>query len=331
MKQDTNKTKVYQHLSLMERETIALGLAAGKSKADLARELGRHKSTITREVERNSSPIYNCQYRANIADQRARERQTKAQAKVRLPHPELRQVVENQIEEGWSPEQIAGRLAIDNPTLKTNYESIYQYVYTERTDLIVYLRRHHRKRRKRGSAAHKHSSRIPNPTFIDQRPEVINLRQEYGHWEADTMVSRISKPVVQVVSERKSRKVKLNKLPAKESAHMANALIMSFSSLPEELRKSFTYDNGTENADHEIVNEALNAVSYFCHPYHSWEKGTVENTIGLVREYLPKKTDFSNITKWQLEQIENKLNNRPRKCLQFLTPNEVFNSVALIA
>ncbi len=206
MKQDTNKTRVYQHLSLMERETIALGLAAGKSKADWARELGRDKSTLTREVKRNSSVIYNCQYRAHIADQRARERQTKAQAKVRLPHPELRNVVESQLEEGWSPEQIAGRLAIDNPTLKTNYESIYQYVYTERMDLFVYLRRKHRKRRKRGSASRKHSSRIPNPTFIDQRPEVINLRQEYGHWEAETMVSRISKPVVQVVSERKSKK-----------------------------------------------------------------------------------------------------------------------------
>lgn len=331
MKEVTNKTKVYQHLSLMERETIALGLAAGKSKSVLAKELGRHKSTITREVKRNSSPTYNCQYRAHIADQKARERCAKAQVKVRLPHPELRNVVEIQLEKGWSPEQIAGRLAIDNPTLKTNYESIYQFVYAERKDLIVYLRRQHRKRRQRGSAARKHSSRIPNPTSIDQRPDSINLCQEYGHWEADTMVSRISKHVVQVVSERKSKKVILNKLRAKESAQMAQALIDTFSSLPAELRKSFTYDNGTENAGHETVNEALNSASYFCHPYRSWEKGRVENTIGLVREYLPKKTDFSNINVQQLEQIENKLNNRPRKCLQFLTPNEVFNSVALNA
>lgn len=331
MNQDTNKAQTYQHLSLMERESIALNLAIGKSKTTIAKELGRYTSTVTREIKRNSSPTYHCQYRAQIADQKAHDRCAKAQAKVRLAHPELREIVESTLEKGWSPEQIAGRLAIDNPTLKTNYESIYQYIYTDRPDLITCLRQGHKKRRKRGSAAHKHSSRIPNPTSIDQRPKEANDRQEFGHWEADTIVSRQSKPVVQASVERKSRLIQLTKLPAKESKFMAEALIDKLLLLPSFLRKSITYDNGTENVEHEKVNDALGSDSYFCHPYHSWEKGTVENSIGLVRQYLPKKTDFSNITEIQLKQIENILNNRPRKCLKYLTPHEIFYSVALIA
>ncbi len=329
MNQDTKKARTYQHLSLMERESIALNMSSGKSITTIANEVGRHISTITREIKRNSSPINNCQYRAHLADQRARERCKKAQAKVRLVHPELREIVESNLEKGWSPEQIAGRLAIDNSTLRTNYESIYQYIYTDRPDLIPCLRQSHKKRKKRGSAAHKHASRIPNPTSIDQRPIEVNDRQEYGHWEADTVVSSQSKPVLQAAVERKSRFILLTKLPAKESKHMADALIDKLSCLPSFLRKSITYDNGTENVEHEKVNAALGSDSYFCHPYHSWEKGTVENSIGLVREDLPKKTDFSMITEMQIKLIEDKLNNRPRKCLKFLTPHEIFFSVAL--
>ncbi len=329
MQNDSTKSAVsYKHLTMEEREELAIGLSNGESCSSIARKLGRHKSSITREVHRNTPSCRNVRYRANRAQMRCDERREKSHRRERLKCDEIRTYVENNLAEGWTPEQIAGRLPIDMPELYTNYESIYQWIYFERRDLIPLLARSHRKRRKRGSAKNKRAVRIPNRIMIDQRPEAVEDRKEHGHWEADTIVSRQSKAAVAAIQERTSRYCKLTKLESKSAENMQAAVVNSLASLPASLRKSITYDNGTENASHETINEMLKTSSYFCRPYHSWEKGGVENIIGLVRRFYPKKTDWSLLSQGDLGIIEYCLNTRPRKCLDFRTPLEVFVALA---
>lgn len=265
MQNDSTKGTVsYKHLTMEEREELAIGLANGESYSSIARELGRHKSSIIREVQRNTPSLRNVRYRANRAQMQCDERSEKSHRRTRLKCDEIRTYVEDKLAKGWTPEQIAGRLHIDMPELYTNYESIYQWIYTERRDLIPLLARSHRKRRKRGSAKNKRAVRIPNRIMIDQRPEVVEDRKEPGHWEADTIVSRQSKAAVAAVQERTSRYCKLTKLESKSAPNMQVAVVDSIVSLPDSLRKSITYDNGTENASHEAINKTLKTSSYFC-------------------------------------------------------------------
>ena len=330
MSYTNTSNKNYQHLTLEERETIALDLAEGKSQVQIARQLGRSKSTISREVRRNGPQKYKCRYRANRAQLKSDERKKCAHVRERLANDAVKAYVVKHLQNEWSPEQIAGRIPIDLSGHKTNYESIYQFVYQERRDLIPFLRRRHRIRRKRGSAKNKRSIRIPNRTSIDMRPESVNNRKEPGHWETDTAISRASKEALQVSVERKTCFVKIRKLARKSAQCMHEALCDSLLPLKPEMRKTITYDNGKENVKHVETNKVLGTNSYFCTPYHSWEKGSVENTIGLIRQYLQKQTDFSIIPESQIEMIEARLNSRPRKRLGFLTPEEAFaNAVAL--
>ncbi len=325
MQKDTTKRACrYKQLTNEEREEIAIGLELGHTFSSIAEALGRHKSTISREIARNLPAARNVRYRANRAQKRADERKKASHKKERLKSPQIREYVEEKLKIGWTPEQIEGRLPMDHPELSTNYESIYQWIYAQRRDLIECLPRGHRKRRKRGSAKNKGCVRVPNRVMIDRRPIEVEERKEPGHWEADTAVSRQSKAAVAVVHERKSRYCKLTQMESKSAQNMQNAVILSLSDMPDELRKTITYDNGTENASHETINAVLNTASYFCRPYHSWEKGGVENNIGLIRRFYPKKTDWSLISQDDLNIIEYRLNTRPRKCLGFRTPQEVF-------
>ena len=224
----------------------------------------------------------------------------------------------------WSPEQIAGRLQIDYPDLKTNYESIYLYIYNDRPDLIPFLRKRHRKRLKRGLKKKTRASKIPNRISIKDRPDYINNITEVGHWELDTIVSRKSKSALSVGVERKTKFTIINLIPNKTAKIFRKSFTRRLSHYPDYMHKSFTYDNGLENVEHGHINKVLNSISFFCQPYHSWEKALVENTNGLVRFFLPKKTDFSKVSKIEVKEIENALNNRPRKCLNYKTPAEAF-------
>ena len=161
---------------------------------------------------------------------------------------------------------------------------------------------------------------------IDQRPKRVNKRLQPGHWEVDTIISRQSKKALAVSLERKSRVLHINKLHAKESHRLVRALTGRLSRYPKGLRRTITYDNGSENVEHERINRAIGTKSYFCNPFHSWEKGSIEHAIGLIRRFLPKKTNFAIISSYKVRKIENLLNNRPRKCLNFQTPLEVINS-----
>lgn len=205
------------------------------------------------------------------------------------------------------------------------YEAIYQYIYEDAPDMIKYLPRSHRKRYPRGHS-HRHCrSHIPERTPLDERPIDVERRDTIGHWEGDTMVSRKSKVALQILIERKSRYAQLTRLNRKTATEMANAVISRLGVLPADARQTITLDNGSENTEHLGITEVLGTKTYFCAPFHSWEKGSVENMAGLVRRFFPKKTDFALITHEQIESVESLLNNRPRKCLNYATPMEVLS------
>ena len=316
--------KVYKHLQDFERDEILSLLSQKLSLKDIGVRIGRHPSTISRELKRNGSPKYKTEYRPHRAQMRADERKKKSHQKKRLKNDKIRDYVEQKLKCGWTPEIISGRIRFELPGCYINHESIYMYIYTERRDLIKYLPRGHRKRRKRAIKQGKRMVKIPNRIMIDDRPLEIDNRERFGDWEADTVVSRQSKASLAVIRERKFQLMFINKIYRKNSERMRDAVIMMMKRVPKKFRKSITFDNGLENALHESIKKKLGVETYFCNPYHSWEKGGVENGIGLIRRYLPKKTDFALISDDVIRRIESELNNRPRKSLGFLTPIEAY-------
>ncbi len=319
---------VYSQISLEERKEIACYLEKGLRQKEIAALLGRSPSTISREIRRNSSPIRNTKYRANRAQLRSDERKRLSHMKVRLKNERIRNYVKNKLKDGYTPEQIAGRIGIDHPGLKTNYESIYLYIYQEAPELVQYLVKGRRKRQKRSIKQGKRMVKIPNRVMISERPDSINNKTEYGHWEADTVVSRQSKEALVVLRERKMHIVIIRKIERKTARLMRRAVVRMLRKYPAHMRKSITFDNGLENAEHEEIKKALGVDTYFCNAYHSWEKGGVENIIGLIRRFFPKKTNFKLIENLEIKKVESKLNNRPRKTLGFKTPNEVYKNCA---
>jgi IS30 family transposase len=252
----------------------------------------------------------------------------------RLKNDLIRQYVVDNLEEGWSPEQIAGRLPIDHPGQIISHEAIYQYIddlQTEiRLELIQHLRRAHKKRKNKGIGRKEKKTKISNRNPIDARPKSVEDRKQYGHWEGDSLISRKSKAALHTLVERKSRLLVLSKLDRKSAAETSRMIIRRLGKLPAQGRRTLTLDNGTENAKHEKVTAKLGLKCYFARPYASWQRGTNENMNGLVRWYLPKGTDFSKIDKDHLKLIEYLINSRPRKCLGYKTPLEVAaSSVAL--
>ena len=317
----------YKHLSSEERDKIAYLRAKGKSVTDIAKAIGRNKSTISRELKRNKSPIYNV-YLANRAHQRAVRRKHLSVQRQRIRNPVIRRYIVRKLKAKWSPELIAGRLSLDHPGLHISHEAIYQFIYDKITrreyNLVSYLARAHKRRRLR-THSHRHKNlHIPRRISIKERPQEANMRLESGHWEADTIISRRSKVALGIMLERMSRRICLAKLPAKTSRYFRAALNRRLNRYPQHLRRSITYDNGCENVEHEYTNKVLGTKSYFCEPFHSWEKGSLENAVGIIRRFFPKKTDFALVTKEQIKRIENLINTRPRKCLDYKTPNEFF-------
>lgn len=325
--------KYYNQLSSEERDKIAVLRAQGTSINDIARIIGRNKSTISRELKRNGTSIYKV-YLPHRAQERAQQRKQQAGQRPRLKTPGVRDYVIECIKMGLSPELIAGRLSFDHPDLKISYEAIYQFVYTKQgrdMNLKRYLPRAHRIRQRRGFTRKHRKAHIPARTLIEDRPKYIEQRLQVGHWEVDSISSRRTQlTALAIALERKSRWMHLTKLDRKTGRKFSNAIIRFLRSHPDCLRRTITYDNGPENVDHQRTNKELGTKSYFCQPYRSWEKGSVEQAVGLVRRFLPKKTDLAKISFKELNRIQNLINNRPRKCLNFQTPSEVFNcNVAL--
>jgi len=322
--------KNYKHLSVEERDRLSVLKGKGLSLRAISRSLKRSPSTLSRELKRNAPPIRSGYYLSHRAHQRYVVRNQQRARRLRLKTKRIRAYILRQLKRGWSPELISGRLGHLRPKQTIGPEAIYQWIYTEATDLIPCLVRHHRQRLAFGHS-HRHAkNHIPGRVSINKRPKVVNQRKQFGHWETDTMVSRQSKVALRALAERQSRFAKLGKLKRKTAPQMSHSLNRALCRFPQKARRSLTYDNGTENTNHLETNQALGTKSFFCAPFHSWEKGTVENTIGLVRRHLPKKTDLAKVSPKKLRSIERWLNNRPRKCLGFQTPAEVFRrSVAL--
>lgn len=262
-------TKKYSHLSLEEREEIAIAVEKGKKLCEIVHLLGRSTSTISRELKRNCPPLNKVKYRAHRAQKRADGRKKQKERRKRLPNKRLQTFISKQLKQGYSPQIIAHKAKEQNCKWKTNHESIYQWIYKERNDLIPFLVRSHKKRRKRTAENKKRCPKIPNRTMIDQRPAYINLRSCIGHGEADTIISRQSKAAVMVLVERQKRFIILKKIKSKTAYEMHNALVKSLKGFPCDIRQSITYDNGSENALHEKTNALLGTTSYFCNPYHS--------------------------------------------------------------
>lgn len=318
--------KPYKHLSQEEREIIANLLSEGSSLGDIAKAVGRNKGTISRELKRNC-PLERRRYVPCRAHARASERKTNANTHERLKNALVRQYVKDGLAEGWSPEQISGRIRIDHPGQSIHHEAIYQYIYhpqnSDRLDMIQLLRRAHKKRRNKSIGRKVRKTRIPNRIPIDARPKSVESRRYAGHWEGDSLISRKSKAALNTLVERKSRLVLITKLSRKSADETNRAIIDRFKKLPTKGRQTLTLDNGTENAKHAQLSAKLGIKCYFARPYASWERGSNENANGLIRWYLPKGTDFRKITPEQIARVEYLLNSRPRKCLGYKTPLEV--------
>ena len=314
----------YTHLSYEERVVIRALRKLGKGIREVSRELGRAPSTVSRELFRNEQfvgtrviyPIH-AQYKAN-------GRRRRAYWKPRLKSKRNQRYIERKLQAGWSPETIAGRMRRCGQVDAVSHEAIYQWIYRQRLDLRDCLVRHHKRRKKRGQSKRHSKPHIAQATPLCQRPQAANDRQEFGHWEADSMVSKANTTAVHVVLERVSRKVCLSRIEANKASKVKSALVRRLSRFPPQLRASITYDNGHENAHHRVVNQALRTSSYFCAPYRSWEKGSVENIIGRIRRTFPKGTDLNKVSLQALKRLERNLNATPRKCLHFQTPMEVF-------
>ena len=312
----------YRHLTLQERERVAVWKSRGLSLRDIAKKLGRHPSSLCREVNRNRS-LHG--YWPHKAHQRAAQREQTHHKRIRLKSQAIRSEAERMLTQGWSPELIAGRLHRDRPQWpKVSHEAIYQWMYTERPDLVGYLTRAHPKRKRRWKGSRR-GSRIPERVSIQKRPDCITQRKEPGHWETDLIVGP-GRAALQVAVERMSRFTRIGKIPFKTARESRQALERLLRPLPSKMRQSVTYDNGLENFEHHLLNQSLGMRSWFCEPYHSWEKGQVENTNGLIRRFVPKRSNLDDLSSERIQEIENWLNDRPRKVLKFQTPKEVFSA-----
>lgn len=326
MQSTTESTRSYRVLSHEEREEIMIGRRAGRSLRDIARRLGRNVSVVSREVRANSTE--DGRYQAFWANARSTRRRTLSRTRPRIGDLAVQEYVERHLKLGWSPEQIAGRLPIDHPQKRVSYETIYQFIFKTRRDLTRYLQCGRKHRRKRKDPRKKRVL-IPERIGIDQRPAHIADRAEHGHWEGDTAVSRQSASALMVLQERTLGLTILEKLPRCAPKEMADAVIKRLKDLPADMRRSITFDNGQENRRHTTMREALSIDTYFCEPYSSWQKGSVEHAVGLTRRFWPKKTDYALITDDEIAMVEYRLNTRPRKRFGFLSPLEYASRVAL--
>jgi len=322
--------KEYHHLTLEEREFLYASRMAGDSLGDIAKKLGRDKGTLSRELKRNAK--YGRPYLPCLAQKAADRRAGDQRYQAPLKEPLIFLYVRKRLRDyHWSPETIAGRLPIDKPGHFINDETIYRYIYSPRTKrmkLWQHLTLHRKRRLGKDGRKVKAFARLKTALSISLRPEAINKRQSLGNWETDNMEGRRSdQTAVSVTVERRLRLTRIRKLIDHTAKTKARILIEQIRKENPLLRETFTVDRGAENSRHEKITRKTGMLVYACNPYHSWEKGTVENTIGRIRRYLPKGLSLDGISSDYLSGLENQLNNTPRKCLGYLTPNECLEKI----
>lgn len=315
----------YSHLSLEERERLYGWRQKGLSLREIARRFNRSHGTLVRELGRNTR--YGRAYLPCLAQKRAVRVGVKQRYQAPLKCPFVFLFVREKLRLGWSPETIAGRLKLKYPKYSITDETIYRYVYgskQKRMKLWRHLTLGRKKRRvKQGRQVHR-STKIPEATSIDVRPREANERTTLGHWETDNMEGvRSDDSVVSVTVDRLARLTLLSKMVDRTAESKTHVVVNRLSDFPPSLKQTITADNGAENTQHKRISQQLHLTGmYFCHPYHSWEKGTVENTIGRVRRFFPKGKSLDHLTDEEIAVVEHSINSTPRKCLGFLTPYE---------
>jgi IS30 family transposase len=322
----------YDQLCDAERKAIGRLHAAGRSRGEIAAILCRHKSTISRELARNTLPSRDWpagQYDAARAIALTQRRRRRGRGHKLARQPVLRDRVRDFLAMGWSPEQIAGRLALEHGRTIVSHESIYRFVYhrTAQKDYWNHLlprRKHRRGRRGRRGGSSVHF--IRHRTSLAQRSQAANERAQPGHWEGDLMLFRTCGQAVLVVHERVSRLIRIRRQTSKAAQGVLESLAGLLRRVPSTLRRSITFDNGSEFALHHRLAARLRLDTFFCDPHAPWQKGGIENAIGRLRRPLPRKSDLACITQQHLDELTRRYNRTPRKCLDFKTPEEVFQS-----
>jgi IS30 family transposase len=319
--------RTYKQLTSEQRYQISALKRMGHSPTEIAKELEVHKSTITREVCRNTGERG---YRPKQADEKACERRVKAAHQKRIS-AKTWDVVEEKLRQDWSPEQISGWLE-KRQGIRISHEWIYQHILTDQQangDLYTHLRQHGKRRKRYGM--YDRRGKLPNRVSIEERPQIVEQRERLGDWEIDTLVGKGHRGALVSLVERKSRYTLLQPVTQRLANLVADATISLLHPFTNFVH-TITGDNGKEFAEHPRIAKTLKTHFYFAHPYSAWERGTNENTNGLVRQYFSKKTDFSKMALSETKLAVDRLNHRPRKCLDFKTPFEVFfhPSVALL-
>ena len=329
----------YKRLANKERESISRGLAQKRSIREIAREISRSPSTVTREIKRNSGKTG---YRAFSASQRARTAaasRKKGKSKIAKQEP-LRRYVLEKLKEEWSPKEISERIKIEYPwdiAMQISHEAIYQYIYILprgelKQTLIKALRQEHKYRRtQKVGIPEENRGKIANMLSIEERPAEIADRTVPGHWEGDLILGKYKRSALGTLVERTTRYTILVPLGnQKDALSVREAYAEAFKTVPDEMRKTLTYDQGKEMSRHEQFTIDTGIQVFFAHPGSPWERGTNENTNGLIRQYFPKGTDFTQVSEDEIKKVQRKLNDRPRKVLNYYKPNEVFNNLVAL-
>lgn len=322
----------YQRLCLAEREELSRGLARGHALRAIAARLGRHVSTLSREVRRNAPCV--SWYRAAVAESRTRYRRRHGVTRRLERQTELRRFVLGGLRRYCSPEQIVQELKHaypDDPGMRISHETIYGYLYVLprgglRKELLGYLRQH-RKQRHRRSRGQDRRGQIPEMISIEERPAVVADRSVPGHWEGDLLMGRRNQSAVGTLVERTTRTLILVPLKARDAKSVRTAFARELKTLPRQMKLSLTYDRGKEMAEHKLFTRDTRMKVYFAHPQSPWERGTNENTNGLLRQFFPKGTEFRQITRQHIKHVQHLMNGRPRRVLDWRTPYQAFDQL----
>lgn len=306
------------HLTVSQRYTIQTMLKAEHSQSEIARVIGKHKSVISREIKRNSDQRSGV-YSHDLAQRKYQKRQKEKPKSVRFTDV-VKNNVEALLKEDYSPEQIVGTLKkLEKTTVSKEW--IYQYIWKDKKQkgtLHTHLRNQGRRYRKRGNLKDNRGI-IKNRVDIDKRPKIVEKRSRFGDLEVDLIIGKNHNQAILTINERASGMLKMRKIDSKNAALVSNAIIEELEEWKPYIH-TITADNGKEFANHEFVAQELDIEYYFAKPYHSWERGSNENLNGLIRQYFPKKSDFTKITNQKIKEIENKINNRPRKRFNYENP-----------
>lgn len=327
----------YKHLTKEDHVQIQTLNDAGHSSGYIAKTIGCSSGTISRELSRGSDPTVG-KYRYSYSNNQSvgkRDKANKLRSKLVELNPELLEYLESKLKESWSPEQIVGRIKLDKLSFGSNqitlksHQTIYDYIHSNRPELVKYLRcKKGNYRRRYGTRIREKEREAMNKKRIDQRPEVITNRERIGDWEGDTIVGKDKTHMLTHV-DRMSGYLQADILPEATAVQTQTTTIKRFKQLPENKLATITYDNGVQFAKHQDTEQKLNIDIYFANPYHSWERGTNENTNGLLREYYPKGSNFAGIVQKDLDNIVKTINNRPRKRHNYNTPQEIWDNSSL--